>query len=231
MAHARLGVGPVAQLSEQFKQFVVAAVNIADNVERASVAPAVGPERRAGDGDGVHLFWRVQVIDVPETLALQAAHATVKLLDVVMDDPLAKLAVGAGLVALDADAFVDVEDEHHRQHIMLARGADERGAVLRLDAGGVHHDQSPQTQAQPGDIMQRLEGGCRHGLVVRVVADDAAKGIGAEYLRRLEVASREGALAGASRANQGDEAEIGNRADPRRWCFLWMLLTHQWMYS
>ncbi len=93
-----------------------------------------------------------------EPLALQPAHATAKrLFDVIVDDSRAKLAVRTAFVAFDTGALVDIEDKRDCQHIVLACGAYQRGAILRLDAGGVDDDQPPQPETQPGDIVQRVE--------------------------------------------------------------------------
>jgi hypothetical protein len=59
-------------LTQQRLQFITAAVDIADDVERAMLAPLVVVERHALDGDCFHLLRRLQHKDVAEALLGEA---------------------------------------------------------------------------------------------------------------------------------------------------------------
>ena len=85
----------VAELLEQRHQLVEAAVDVADDVERA-VLVACGRSRAAARSivGRVDLLGRLQDEDVAEALALQAAQRAAQLLALVADDVRAEVAVG-----------------------------------------------------------------------------------------------------------------------------------------
>jgi hypothetical protein len=96
---------PVPELLQQLDQLVGAAVHVADDVERARLVPAVGPQRPAPDGRGVDLLRRGEDRDVPEALPLQTFEGPVKLAGLVPDHVRAEVSVGAGTVPLAAHGF------------------------------------------------------------------------------------------------------------------------------
>src|SRR5579883_2809600 len=142
MAQSSLRVLHLAERAEQFGQLIVATVNITDDVKRTAFTAAVAPERLAHDLRGIHCLQRVQRIDSPEPLALQATYAAPQRLNMIAHHLRAKLAVRAGGVALDADGFIEVQDNGDGVDIMLVRQTHQRRAVLRLDVGGVYHGDS-----------------------------------------------------------------------------------------
>ncbi len=103
MAPTRLGVGQIAELIQQLLKLVAAAVDVADDVERAGLRLAVGPQRRALDADGVNRLRRAQDRHLAEALALQPAQALAQQPHMVAHDVWAELAVGTRGVALQAD--------------------------------------------------------------------------------------------------------------------------------
>src|SRR5579872_2299366 len=207
MAQAGLRVVHIAEQGQQLAQLVVAAVDVANDVEGVGVGAAVGEERHALDAHRLYLLRRIEDDNLAEAFALEAAQPPAELLHMVAHHLWAELAVRAGGVALDAEALVHVEDDGDGQHVVLAGDVNERGAVLRLDIGGVHHGEAAQGEPQRGDVVQSVEGGGRDGLVVGVVTHDGAIGIRAEDFRGEEVARGEGALAGARGADEHDETE------------------------
>ena len=77
----------VAELREQRLQLVVAAVDVADDVERAHLLLAVGPQRRADDLDRV--VGRDDVREA-EALLLQVAQRAAQVACLAADDVRAK---------------------------------------------------------------------------------------------------------------------------------------------
>ena len=140
---------------EQLLKLVAAAVDVADDVERAGLILAVGPQRRALDANGVNRLRRAQDRHLAEALALQPAQTLAQASRTWLRTTCgAKLAVGARGVALQAGLLVHIEHDGDGEDVMLAGDAHERRAVLRLDAGGVNHGQPPKPETQPGDMMQ-----------------------------------------------------------------------------
>jgi hypothetical protein len=74
---------------------------------------------------------------------------------------------------------------------MPARQRDPAEARLGVDVGGVDHREPPPAQADACQVVQRIEGIVRGGLVVFVVSNDAAHRIRREDLARPERAPRE----------------------------------------
>ena len=77
-------------------------------------------------------------------------------------------------VARRAGGLGQVQDDRHRQHVMLPGQLDERLARARLDAGRVDNGQPPGRQPLARDEVQHVEGVGGGGLVAAVVADQPA---------------------------------------------------------
>ena len=71
-----LGGGLIAEFFEQQFQFSGAAVNVADDIKRASFGGFVVPERLALDGDAINFIGRAQNVNVAESLALKVADVS-----------------------------------------------------------------------------------------------------------------------------------------------------------
>ena len=85
----------VAESSEESLQLVAAAVDIADDVERAVLVSLVVPERHALDGRRLDLLGRVEHEDVPEALPLEPPQRPSELRLLVADDVRAEVPVGS----------------------------------------------------------------------------------------------------------------------------------------
>src|SRR5262249_42556982 len=153
MTPPSLRVRRVAQPVEQLLQLVEAAVHVADDVERANLAAPVGPDGYALDARGVDGGDRAEGVDVAEALALQPAEALAQVAQVRADHARADVAVGAGAVVRDAGGLTQVEDDRHRQYVVLAGDADQMRAVLRLDVGRIHHAQLAAGEAHAEDVV------------------------------------------------------------------------------
>ena len=82
----------IAESREQLDQLVVAAVNVADDVERAGFRFLVVVERLAFEGDGVGLFGRREHQDMAEAFAIETTDRTAQTLQLAMRDVSAQLA-------------------------------------------------------------------------------------------------------------------------------------------
>ncbi len=153
---------------------------------------------------------RAELPDLPEAFAIQAAQPASDLLDHALRNARAEIAIRPRLVALDADVETGIEHDGDGQRVPAPREFDPRLAVRGAHIGGVDHSEAAVLQPLAGDGRDKLEGVGGSGLVVLVVADEAAAAIRRDHLRRLEPARGEARLARARRADQHDEAEIGN---------------------
>src|SRR5262249_44603812 len=93
------GIGRVAQLPKERKQFVVAAVNVADEVERPVLSSLVGPERLALDDGNPAFLGRRQGEDDAEPFAFEVWQRALEELRVPAHDVRAELPVCPLLVA------------------------------------------------------------------------------------------------------------------------------------
>ena len=155
---------------EQLLQLVAAAVDIADDVERAVLVPLVVPERHSLDDRRLDLLGRLQHEDVPEPLPLEppSDRRSCDFWLRTTCGPKSRSARPA--VALLTDPLGQVEHDRHRQAVVLPGQFHQRLAGLGLDVGGVNHREPPQGQPLPGDEPEHLEGVVRDRLVVLVVA-------------------------------------------------------------
>ena len=200
----------VAEAGQQLLQLAGAAVHVADDVEGAGEAAPIGPERHAFDFRRVGLLGRVETVDVADPLAAEAAQRAAQRGQMVAHHVGAELPVRSKRVAFVAELARHVEDEADGQRVEALRQGDQGAAVLRADIGRVDHGQTPRRHALGGNEVDQVEGVARGGLVVLVVGDQAAAGVGGDDLGGLEVAAREGRFAGARGSDQQDQAEIGD---------------------
>ena len=208
----------VAQVGQQLLELGPAAVDVADDVERAVVVAPVVVLLLVHDRGGLDLVDAVEDVDLAEPLPGQPAQAASQVCALPPDHCRVHGAIAAGGVALDGDALGDVEDDGHRQDVVVAGELDERGAVLALDVGRVDDGQPTRAQPGGGDVVQQSEGGRRRGLVVLVVGHHPAAGVARQHLRRAEVLSSEAALAAAGDADEQDEGQVGDGQDGSARC-------------
>src|SRR5580765_3699663 len=81
----------IGQLLEQLYKLVIAAVNIADDVERPVLMFQVVPERLARDLNSVNFFRRGEVKHMAETFTLQAAKRATEILCLITNHMRAKV--------------------------------------------------------------------------------------------------------------------------------------------
>jgi hypothetical protein len=205
-----VGSALVAELGEQLLELVVAAVNVADDVERPALLLAVVPERRARDRRRLDLLRRAEHVHLPEALLAEPAQRAAELARLVADHVRAEVAVGPAAVAVLTEPLRQVEDDCDRQEVVLARERDERRAVLALDVGRVDDREPTGLHSLGGDVVEELEGRLGRRLVILVVGDEAAAEVGREHLRRQEVRARERRLARAGGADEQHQRQLGH---------------------
>ena len=172
------------------------------------------------------LVLAVQRVDRAEALTLQAFQPAAELVALAADHMGAEVAVGAGRVARDTHLLRDVEDDRHRQHVVLAGDGYQLSARLGLDVRGVHDGQPAGLQPLAGDVVQQLERLRRGGLVVLVVGHQAAAEVRRDHLGGAEMRAPEGRLARAAHADQHHQAQLRYRelashaGAPAAQCFL-----------
>src|SRR5207249_5412974 len=103
----------ITQTLKKLNQFVVAAVNLADDVERTLLVFLVGPETLPRDRPRVNLLNALEGPDVTKSFALEPAQRAPKLLGLLPDDVGTEVAVGSRAVALLRDPLRYVEHNRH----------------------------------------------------------------------------------------------------------------------
>ena len=103
----------ITQTPKKLNQFVVAAVNVADDVERALLVFLVGPETLPRDRRRVDLLDALEGPDVTKSFALEPAQRAPKLLGLLPDDVRTEVSVGSRSVALLRDPLRDVEHDRN----------------------------------------------------------------------------------------------------------------------
>ena len=137
MTTFKCGRDLVTKLRQQRVQFVVTAVNVADNVEWAMIELAVVPERLALDDDGVDFFRGREFVNVTEAFAFEIADRTSQLLTLLANDVRAEVAIRALAIAILSEAIGQVEHERDGKDVIVACELNERLACFWLDVGGV----------------------------------------------------------------------------------------------
>ena len=205
-----VAVDRVAELVQQLLQLGPAAVHVADDVERALFVTEIVEQCRPGDGGRCHLLGGAQDVHGAEALAAQVVKTAPQLAALAADDVRAEVPVGALGVALGAQPLRQVQDDRHREHVVLAGQQDQLAAGLGLHVGRVDHGQPAGGQALARDEPQHLERVPGRRLVVLVVGDQATAEVRGDHLGRLEVRAGEGRLARAGHADQDDQAQLGD---------------------
>ena len=196
------------QVSEQLQELVEAAVDVADDVEGAALVAQVVVE--AGALDSLHLVGAAQDLDDAEALGGQAADGAPHRGALGADDVRRHDALAASGVVGLAEALRDIQDDRRGEDVKLPGQGHQGLAQLRADVGGVHDGEQAPLQALAHDEVQHLKGGGGGGLVVGVVADQAAAEVRGHHLGGLEESGRQGALPRTRGSDEHHEAELGN---------------------
>ena len=165
----------------------MATVDIADDVERAVIGSPVVPQRLALEAGRFDLLLPLEDVDAVEALPPQPAHGATQLRLLVAQDVGAELAVGPRCVALRTDTLGDVEDDGHREHVVLLGQLEDLPARLDLDVGGVDDGEPARLKPLGRNEVQHVVGGIGCLLVVLVVADEPAAEVRRDHLGGEEV--------------------------------------------
>jgi hypothetical protein len=206
----RVAVQGVAQLHEQCLQLGAAAVHVADDVERAAFRAAIVEQLLVADPGGRDLFGTAQHMHLAEALPGQLAQRAPQVAMHPGDHLPPERAVRSRFGAFPGHGLRYVEDDRHRQDVVLARDLDQSGPGVRLQVGGVHDGQPAGGQALAGHVVQYVESVAGRRLVVLVVGDQAPEVVRGEHLGRPEMGPGEGRLAGSGDADEHDESEFRN---------------------
>ena len=203
----------VAERLEQRREFVEAAVHVADDVERAAQVASVRPERLTNDLERLDLSRVAQHVHVAKALPLELADVLPERARLTHGDPAAPGAHRVVGVSRLAERGIEIEHDRDRQ----ARAGGGRGATSTARSGRCtevasttvsrrrRRRRSTMWPSSSNVSLVRLEG-------LLVIADERpAVAVRRNDLGRPKVAGSEGRLARARRTDQADEREIGNR--------------------
>src|ERR1700678_22470 len=90
----------VAKLVQQFDQFVIATVNVANNIERPIVELPIIPKRLALDGGLFDFVGGFECVHIPKSFAFKSAKTTAKLRQLVADHMRAERSIRPALITL-----------------------------------------------------------------------------------------------------------------------------------
>src|SRR5581483_10044518 len=108
-------------------------MQVADNVEGATLATLVAPQGHPLEARSVNRCHRVEGVDRLEALSPQILEPLSQAMQVVADHPRTNRPVATRCVVGNARPLVYVEDESNREHVLLAGNADKVRSVLWLD--------------------------------------------------------------------------------------------------
>jgi hypothetical protein len=148
---------------------------------------------------------------VAESLVLQVAERSPQRLGVLAGHVRSEGPIGPSLVALVAELVGKVQDDRHREAVVLPRERDDGLARLRLHVRGVDDRDLAGGETLLRDEIEHVEGVVGRGLAVLVVRDEAAAIVRGDDFGWLEVLSREGRLARARRPDHGHDRQLGDR--------------------
>ncbi len=114
---------------------------------------------------------------MPESFLAKSPERSPQLRLLIPDDMGAEVPVGPLAVAFLAELLRQVEDDRHRQTVILPGQLDERFPGLRLHVGRVDHRQLPHCQPLASDEPKNLERLLRNGLIVLVVTHHPSAGV------------------------------------------------------
>ena len=204
LAPRRLHLFPgdaIPQPGEQGLELGATPVYIADDVKRAALLAAVGPQLFPHHFDPRHICGRAQGKGAAKALALEALEAAAQLAVLSRDHVRGQVAVGALGRALLAERTRQVKDDGHRLGVIALGQFYQRFARFGLDVGRIDHGQKAPRQAASGD---KVQGGKRIAcgrLAVFVVGDQAAKKVCRKHLSREEVRASKSRFARARDAD------------------------------
>ena len=198
----------IAEFIQKLKQFIVTAVDVADNVERSFLVLAIVPEGSTHHGSGSSFLRAIQHIDITKTFLFQKAQRLLQKCPVATHHMGAEVSVWTRSISLMADVLGHVENNRRSQTVIFFCQAQQSLSVVRLHIGGIHHSQAPRRQAFINDIVQKSKGLRRTTLVIFIIRNDAPTKIGRNYFSTLKMLPGKSRLTGAGSTNEQHQAQI-----------------------
>jgi hypothetical protein len=194
----------VSEIAQQLFEFVATTVNVADQVEWASLVPPVGPKTLAHDGCAFDFIRTMQREDVSETLALQTRQRSAKLLDLLPYDVWSELPIRPRLISLMAKLRRRLENNRDGEVVIPLGERRQRASCFGLYVGSIDDRKKAGGQSFRRHRVQDFECIVGGSLVVLVVANQTAKEIRRQNLCRTKMPARKSGLASAGRADEYD---------------------------
>ena len=204
------GLHPVPKALQQDDEFLETAVDIADDVERPMLVASVDPHGHPLDERLFHFCGRVEHEHIPETLAFQLPQRPLELRGLIAHHVGAKRTLRAFPVAGQAQGLGHVQDNGHRQAVVLPGESHQRFARLWLYAGGVDDGEAAGPQARGRDEVEQCKGIGRCRLVGGVIRHHRPANVRGHHFRGLEVAGGKGGLPRTRGADENHQAQFGN---------------------
>jgi hypothetical protein len=121
------------------------------------------------------------------------------------NDVWTKIAIGSQLVSILTNSIRNIEHERYWNNVVLARERYERPSSFRLHVGGIDDRELAGGEPLGGDEVQDLEGVFGRSLIVLVVRNQRAAGVGGDNFRRFKVLRRKRRLTTAGWTDEDDE--------------------------
>jgi hypothetical protein len=201
----------VPQLAQEQHELVVAAMNVADDVERSVIITPIGPRPLSLDLDGLDLFRCPEDEHTPKALAAEPLQGALELGTLSSHDVRPEVPIGPRGVAIQAEPLRHVEDDGDREHVVGASEPDERSTSLALYVRSVDDREPAGGEPLARDEVQGIEGVLRRRLVVLVVGNETPERVRGEHLGREEMPGGERGLSGARRTDEHHQREHGDR--------------------
>ena len=165
-------------MRKESDKFVVATMNVTDDVEGSGLRFLVVVKRNTFESDGFRLFRRRKYQNMAKSFALQAAKRATQILKLAMCDMIAETTVGADLIAVLTDSFRHIENDGDREAMILPRELHKRFAIFGLYISGIGDGQSAGAKTLRSDEMENFERVIGCGEIIFVIRNHRAAIIG-----------------------------------------------------
>ncbi len=152
-------------------------MDIANDVERSMLRPLVRPHRLTHKRRSFNLLFSLENMNLPKPLSLELAKGLSKLAALIPHNVRAEVAVGTVNVSVLADSLWQIEDNNHRDNVILTSQLEQTSSSIRLNIRRIHDHQLSESQTFPGNVVQKLESVFRYSLVILVIRHHSATSI------------------------------------------------------
>ena len=159
---------------KQIGEFVVAAMDISNDVEGAVLVLQVIPQRLPHNFRGIHFFGRLQDVDSPKAFTFELSKRIPQLPALLAHNMRTEIPFRAVSISLLAQFFREVKNDGDRNTVILARKRDDRLAGLRLHVRRINHHQPARRQPLGRDEMEHFKRVFCRRLAIFVIRHKAA---------------------------------------------------------